>query len=478
MTEISYSKLADLLKETRANDRSGGVWLIHGEEVLVERSCEKLSRHLLGNAPLDLSLEVVEGLTENIPTLLEQINTFALLSSTKVVVFKDAKLVDSKETHQRWIAQIQQAWNKEQPDKAAKYFAALCSRLNAKTDRLPSEVDRLPALKDLSASIGFEALQSLAKRMAEKGWNSDDATDYLKILTLAIEKGFPEGHHLIVTATSRVPKNLKVYKVSNENGTIIDCNVPKGDRRADKTAQDAVLKQTLEDMLAAAGKTLSPRLFDKLVQLTGFDIRLFAQNVRKLIDFIGERREITLKDIDALVRRTKSDPIYELTNAVADRNTGKALFYLQSLINHDFHPLQLLAAIANQIRKLLVAKDFFESQYGRVWQNGMSYQLFQQQVLSAVVAYDAENNDTVARWRKGDEDLKAKKETGDLNLAANPKSPYPVFQTLMKSGNYTRDELMTAMLALNRTDLRLKSTGQDPVAVIKKTVMDICGSRT
>ena len=34
------------------------------------------------------------------------------------------------------------------------------------------------------------------------------------------------------------------------------------------------------------------------------------------------------------------------------------------------------------------------------------------------------------------------------------------------------------MLLLNRTDLRLKSTGQDATLVLKKTIMEICGPKT
>jgi len=67
---------------------------------------------------------------------------------------------------------------------------------------------------------------------------------------------------------------------------------------------------------------------------------------------VGERREITAEDVAAVLTRTKKDPLYELTNAVTDRDWEKSFFFLASLLAGDIHGLQALAAIANQVRKL------------------------------------------------------------------------------------------------------------------------------
>ena len=41
---------------------------------------------------------------------------------------------------------------------------------------------------------------------------------------------------------------------------------------------------------------------------------------------------ISVADVESVLKRTKKDPIYDLTNAIADRQIEKALFLLNSLL--------------------------------------------------------------------------------------------------------------------------------------------------
>ena len=200
--------------------------------------------------------------------------------------------------------------------------------------------------------------------------------------------------------------------------------MPLGQKKADKTAQEAVLRQTLERMLAAADKKMAPGLFAKLTALTGFDLPVFIGNLEKLINYSGDRKEITAADMDAMVRRTKLDPIFELTNAMADRDGDRAVSFLHGLLKADWHPLQILAALTNQIRKLLVAKDFSTSKYGSAWSAGISYPQFQDRVLPAIKAFDAGVEDQISAWQpqetdgdRGKKKKAAAKKRFDLALA-------------------------------------------------------------
>ena len=317
----------------------------------------------------------------------------------------------------------------------------------------------------------------------EKGWTIDTAGDPVSLLIAAIEKGFPNQHFLVITSTAKVPKNRKFYKTIAANGWIIDCSVPLGEKKADKTAQETVLRQTLEQMLKTADKTMAPPLYAKLTQLTGFNLPVFIQNMEKLVAFTGDRKEITARDIDELLRRTKSDPVFELSNAVADRDASKALVCLEGLLQDNWHPLQIVAVLANQLRKLLVAKDFTTHSRG-VWAAGMSYPQFQDRVMPALKAFDDRIIDQIASWYKEDDSqTREKKQKGankkpqfDLALAATPYNAYPIYQTLVKSDHFTMDELKTALIQLSRVDVRLKSTGQDPAAMLTALVVSICNS--
>jgi DNA polymerase-3 subunit delta len=476
MAEIAHASLSDFLKKTASKD-CPPVWLIHGQEVLVEKAGEAVSQHLLGKDAREISREMIDGFAQNIPDLLAQLNTFALLADTKVVIFKDAKIFQSGGAQPELAAQIQAAWEDQDITKAAKSLLSLCGRLGVEIEQVPHQFDGYPDLTSLYQSMGKSAMGQLVNYCADRGWSAAAADSHVEMLQRGIEKGFPQGHTLLITANSKVPKNLKLYKTIAANGAIVDCSVPLGERRADKDAQHAVLRQTMENMLKNAGKRLAPSLFQDLVDLTGFDLRVFIQNLEKLISYVGNREEITPEDIHTLLRRTKSDPLFQLTNAVADRNVKQALFYTHSLLSAQWHPLQLLAALANQIRKLLVAKDFTVSSFGQSWASGMPYAQFQQIAMPAIAAYDEHVGGQMIPWpvKKSAKKGKGRKDAStDLRLAPNPRNPFPVYQTMLKSEKYSREELLDAMVRLNETDLRLKSSGQDPFIVMKKTILNIC----
>jgi hypothetical protein len=131
------------------------------------------------------------------------------------------------------------------------------------------------------------------------------------------------------------------------------------------------------------------------------------------------------------------------------------------------------------VRKLLVAKDFAASDLGRAWHPAMAYPHFQQSVLPAIQAFDARlaaflESRRVSRALGGTEKKPAGKGAAEFALVSNPANAYPVFQTMIKSQNFTCEELIQILERLSETDLRLKSTGQNAALVIRTTVISIC----
>lgn len=483
MPDIKHNQVSDFLKKPQAV-RGHAVFLVQGESMLVRQSVAPLIDSLLDGASRDISCEVIDGLLDNVPEVLEQVNTYAMQVGPKVVWFKDAKLFDGGSGQQRIIDQVQAALEGDDMDRAAKSAARLFGK--AGLDILTVEPgSTLPAeLQPLLDTVGEDAVNRLITICHDRGWTAA-AQDYVDTLGKAIEKGFPPNHYLVITTSERVPKNRKLYKSIQSIGVVVDCHVPQGERRADKMAQEVVLRQILDEALHKAGKRIHPSLFAKLIQLTGFNPATFRDNIEKLVDFSGDRQEITAKDMDAVLQRTKNDPIYELTNAIADRNLNASLFYLDALLGADWHPLQMLAALANQIRKLLIAKDFTRSEFGRAWRTGIAYPQFQSSVLPAIQSFDAQVAGQLADWQKdelpkpaGKGKKGAKKGGSELALAPNPSNAYPVYQTLLKSDNYGYSDLVRIMAEISQVDLKLKSSGQDAALLMKHLVMRICRAGT
>ena len=488
--EISYKALQSYLKNLEEKQLSGGfapVYLIYGEELLYKTALEELLKVLMPAAKRSLNYEPIEGTGNNIQTAIERINTYSLMPGTKVVAICDSDIFYSKQDEGKLIIKAKEAYTNNDHKNAAKYFLNILGLLNLSFDDLQRE-NRTKALKLDTESLSDDRwLDDIIDYCLDNSLPIPAADDNAEVVGKAILKGFPRGNHLIIT-TDLVDKRRSLYKIIRKEGVIIDCAVPKGDRRADKIAQENTLSARRDTILKRFDKTIDQDAYRAVCEMTGFDLRTFTQNLEKLASYVGDRTEISVDDVGSVLERTKKDPVYELTNAVSDRNVERVLFYLKSLLAAELHPLQILAAITNQIRKLLLVKGFAESSQINSRHAGAGYGYFKNHIMPLIQAHDRELLDQIESWEsmiskdtqttsKGGTKKGAKKKSKlvtDLMIAKNPNNPYPVYILLQKSEKYTTAELIDAFECLSRADMRLKSTGQRPKLILEEAILKIC----
>jgi DNA polymerase-3 subunit delta len=483
MGEISYQDLNAYLTQigTPSDRPPAPVHLIHGEDLLVRTAFEEILRRLLPEASGSLNYEPMDGAAASAGDVIASINTYSLMGGVKVVALKDARLFHAKDTVAKLLDSARSARIDGDLPRAAKHFLAALAQMNLSLGDLhaSNRSAQLPDGYDAGEDDGW--IDAILDHCTSAGLSVPSAGDGAGILERAIENGFPKGHHLVIT-TDLIDRRRSLYKIISERGVVIDCTVPKGDRRADKEAQEATLADHMKSILEAAGKTISREAFLSLCEMTGFDLGTFGNNLQILIDYAGQRRAITVEDVGAALTRTKKDPLYELTNAVTDRNWDRSLFFLDALLAGEIHGLQALAAVTNQIRRLLVAKDFTESPAGAVWHPAATYPPFQKSVMPAVVAFDRELIERMGAWEatlaslpaEGKKKKKPARATTDLQLARNPNNPFPVYQTLKKADRFSRTELLSALEALAEADVRLKSSALNPRLILERVVRQIC----
>jgi DNA polymerase-3 subunit delta len=429
-----------------------------------------------------LNVDPMEGSAENVAPALERINTYGLLSGTKVVALTEATFLESRPDSAKLLVKARQASEEGDWQKGARHFMTLVAMLELGWEDL-DEGSRRQALKIEHSDAGEEAwLGQMIAYCRSQNLAPVKGADGLALLLGAIEKGFPKGHHLVITADT-VDRRQRLFKLIDECGVVVDCTVPKGERRADRMVQAQVLKEQARGLLQASGKRLEPDAYQKLVEMTGFDLRTFSQNLEKLIAYTGKQTAITTADVDALLERTKKDPIFELTGALAERHLENALFYLNSLLADGFHPLQVLAAMINQVRRLLLIKGFTLNEAGRSWHPNCLYDAFQARVMPGIEKWDRSLMAELEKWeaavatgpapKKG-----ARKPVTDLLIAKNPKNAYPVYHLFTRAEHFTMAELTQAMADLKDADVRLKSSGQPAAIVLEQAIMGICRSAT
>ena len=479
MPDIKYNDLKKYLKEL-GPAQFAQVYLIHGEEFLYRKALEELLNIMVPGSKKEFNYEPIDGIEGDFLSGIEKLNTFSFMSGITVVAFCDSGIFYSKNEESKLLEKAKEAFGNKDMKKASKHLAGLLSILNLTYDDI-SKGERKSVLKEssdllsddkwLDELIGYSQNKSLS--IPPPPLNNSE------LLHKTILKGFPKGNHLIIT-TDYVDKRRALFKSIKECGVIIDCSVPKGERHADRQVQETILYEYMRATLAENGKSANKEVFKAIYEKTGFDMRVFSGNLEKLINYVGTQKQITIDDVKSILKRTKSDPIYEFTNAIADRNLEQALFYMGSLISGDVYPLQILAAMVNQIRRLLVVKDFTESTYGRGWYQGINYNQFRDNVMPALIEYDNALAEQIEQWdivlvnEKASKGKKKKKPKSGLFIVKNPGNPYPVYQTLLKSENYTKAELINNLQLLGKADLRFKRSEQLPKLICEDVIINIC----
>ncbi len=482
MPDIHYKTIDKYLKESQGKEFLP-VYLIYGEESLFKATFNTLLDTILPLSERGFNYDPLDGADDNVEAVIERMNTFSLLSGTKVIAFLETRVFYSKQDHAKLFEKAKESVFNNDLKSAAKFHVNALSRLKLTYEEFGNADKTLVVGADVVGDGKW--LAEINQYCMDHDLTIPSGGDQSDILEKAIEKGFPKGNHLIIT-TDLVDKRRRLFKTILDTGLIIDCSVPKGNRRDDRIAQEAVLREETEEILSKGGKTIEKEAFLAAVEMTGFEIRTFCNNMEKLVDYIGERKKITVEDVVIVLKRTKQDPIYELTNALGERNLQDSLFFLSSLLSGNYHPLQVLSAITNQMRRLLVAKDFLESDYGGSWHSSMTFPQFRNNVLPHIKDYDQtlleqliEREEILHPDQKVEEkkSKKLKKKTStDLILARSSGSPFPIFQTLRQSGAYTKQEIVEAFHHLHDADIKLKSTGQNPRLILESALFHIYGS--
>lgn len=476
MPTIAYQTVADYQERIPASDWPQ-VILICGEEMLCKKALEAILDTLVPPPERGLALEQFDGSEESIGSVLTSLNTFALLSRGKVVVVHDARLFYSGKVRQGLGEKMAQAARSGEMKKASRAFLMLMALNGLAFDDL-ADPDRRGKLVEDDDGVPPTWFSQLVDYCREKALTVPDKQDDAALLNAALEKGFPDGHRLILT-TDFVDRRKALFKAIESAGLVVDCAVPKGASRTDRMAQDAVMQTAIDNALAKASMRMDGNARKRLIEWTGFDLRMLDGNVEKVINFVGKRGKISEADVCAVLDRTRKDPIFEFTNALADKDLPAALSFMKRLLDDGMHPLQLLAAAVNQIRRLLLAKDFITRDGGRTWSGKMTFAQFKSVPFKAVLADDEnfalflEKLREISMAAKGS-DKGGKGLPGDLVLARNPKSPFPVFQTFKKAEAFSLEGLVSAMTQLSEADLRMKTTRQDPQMLLESVLVGIC----
>jgi DNA polymerase-3 subunit delta len=179
--------------------------------------------------------------------------------------------------------------------------------------------------------------------------------------------------------------------------------------------------------MAAYGKRLEPAAQEMLVHLVGNNLQDLATQIEKAATYVGDRGTIKVDDIRQIASDTKVDSVFDLANALGEKDLVKALRALHTILRDGEAPLMLLAMVTRHFRQLRLVKELLEK----------------------------------------------KLSTPEICKAAGI-NPYFAKGVIDQAKHYRLAEFVRVFEDIYATDLALKTSGGRPYDLMERLVMKIC----
>jgi len=173
-------------------------------------------------------------------------------------------------------------------------------------------------------------------------------------LVATLESGLPDGTVFLLSATP-IDKRRSFFKTLQKLAKVQIIDALDTSRSGWEADAAALVRECASEH----GLACPEESAEMIALMTGGDRRQIGSEIAKLDIYLGsDRREISADDVHLLVPMSHVGVVFELGNALAARQAGRALELLERLIFHRESEIGILfASIIPTVRNLLLAKD-------------------------------------------------------------------------------------------------------------------------
>lgn len=157
----------------------------------------------------------------------------------------------------------------------------------------------------------------------------------------------PVDSACLVLVADKVDKRKRAYKKFSEKVSLVELKRPFENQ----------LPMWIEYIGAKHGLKLSSDAVALIRQFIGANLSEIFNELGKLKDFLGERKQVEAEDVLKVVSRTRMDSVFDLANAIGRGDRAAALVSLAQLLESGQNEVGALALIARHFRILSILKE-------------------------------------------------------------------------------------------------------------------------
>jgi DNA polymerase-3 subunit delta len=165
----------------------------------------------------------------------------------------------------------------------------------------------------------------------------------------------PMPETVLVFTADKIDRRKKFFQEFNKKGELVEY----------KKLYDNQIPAFVKSQAHEAGRSFTEDALALFCRRMGTNLQEVHGELSKLFAYLGERNLADVKDVAAVVSDTRVDSIFDLTNAMGDKNTGEALRLLSRLLAEGVAPLLILSMMVRHFRQLWKTRELLEQGTGK-----------------------------------------------------------------------------------------------------------------
>lgn len=177
----------------------------------------------------------------------------------------------------------------------------------------------------------------------------------LKRLEQYLEFPSPDAIVIFTGNYEKLDERKKIVKLLKKNGETLQASL------MDEKAISTWIKNRVKE----EKKDIDEDAVHLLLQLVGPKLMLLANEIDKLVLYVGEEETIDDSVVRNLVPRTLEQNVFALIDMIVKRRTDDALLCFYDLLEQKEEPIKILSLLAGQFRLIYQVKELYKRGYGQ-----------------------------------------------------------------------------------------------------------------
>ncbi|PLX99299.1 MAG: DNA polymerase III subunit delta [Desulfuromonas sp.] len=176
----------------------------------------------------------------------------------------------------------------------------------------------------------------------------------LDALSPYVEEPVPET--CLVMVGDKIDKRKKFFQQFAKKGALVEF----------RGLYENQIPSFVKDQAGAAGYRFTEDALALFCRRSGTSLMEIDGELQKLFQYVGQERTLVdVSDVEEIVSDTRVDSIFDMVNAIGQRDAGEALRLLGRLLDEGIAPLVVLSMLARHFRQLWMSRELIDERVGR-----------------------------------------------------------------------------------------------------------------